>query len=340
MMLSVTLLTLFTSTTIYTIVNLYSVKQNINILAPSRGSGERICLLLRTSCKCAKVATLTINVWVILPALHIFADLVFQIILGDGIVCWRAYAVWQGNRFVPCASIVLLLATFGTMVQIYPQLDPNADGFGSLYEGLPYGVATVVLSLSTNIYTTTAVALKAWQYRRSLRQYIVTGPIVSQAGKALLLIVESGAIYCAIWVPVVAYQEGMYARNLGDDQCLDDIKCASMYSNSFWYIFGLIFDSALVPLIAIYPTIIIILVALNRSHIENGFMKATESNFHTASPLRQVTVTIDAAVTTQSEQNRSSEMVLAICEQDVAPNEGIEGSGIHTGKDRTLDMIV
>ena len=42
------------------------------------------------------------------------------------------------------------------------QLDPDADGTGTLYEGLSYGVAASVLSLSTNLYATTAVALKAW----------------------------------------------------------------------------------------------------------------------------------------------------------------------------------
>ena len=33
-----------------------------------------------------------------------------------------------------------------------------------------------------------------------LRQYIVAGPVASQMEKVFALLVESGAIYCALWV--------------------------------------------------------------------------------------------------------------------------------------------
>lgn len=36
-----------------------------------------------------------------------------KILLGDAIVCWRAYVIWQGNRLVMVVSVMLLLATFG-----------------------------------------------------------------------------------------------------------------------------------------------------------------------------------------------------------------------------------
>ncbi len=41
-------------------------------------------------------------------------------------------------------------------------LDPHAVGIGTLYEGVSYGVAATVLSLSTNLFATIAVAVKAW----------------------------------------------------------------------------------------------------------------------------------------------------------------------------------
>lgn len=40
--------------------------------------------------------------------------LYFKILLGDAIVCWRACVLWQGNRIVMTACIMLLLTTFGT----------------------------------------------------------------------------------------------------------------------------------------------------------------------------------------------------------------------------------
>ena len=42
------------------------------------------------------------------------------------------------------------------------QVDRKSVGSGSLYEGVSYGVAASVLSLCTNLYVTTVVALKAW----------------------------------------------------------------------------------------------------------------------------------------------------------------------------------
>ena len=74
-------------------------------------------------------------------------------------------------------------------------------------------------------------------------------------------------------------------------------------------------------------------------------MTATESGLHGALlvPLRQLTVSLDSSGSTHRDvepQSRSSQMVLATCDQDVAEEEGMEDSSIHTGKDRTLDTVV
>lgn len=97
--------------------------------------------------------------------------------------------------------------------------DPHADGNGNLYEGFSYGVAATVLSLSTNLFATGAVMMRSWyaasfplepkvayrlivcrQSRRVLKRYVVTGPVVSQMQRVFALLVESGLVYCALWV--------------------------------------------------------------------------------------------------------------------------------------------
>ena len=40
------------------------------------------------------------------------------------------------------------------------------------------------------------------QSRRNLRRYFVTGPRASQVEKVFSLLVESGMIYCALWVSI------------------------------------------------------------------------------------------------------------------------------------------
>ena len=82
-------------------------------------------------------------------------------------------------------------------------------------------------------------------------------------------------------------------------------------------------------------------MAINRSHMENGFIKATKSGFGAAFPLCPLAVTVDTSVTTRYDLGqRSSDTVLAIHEEDFARVEGTEGSSTHIGEERKLDTIV
>ena len=84
---------------------------------------------------------------------------------------------------------------------------------------------------------------------------------------------------------------------------------------------------------AIYPTAIIVLVALNRSHIETAFTRSTPSSFSHL-PLRPLTVAVNTTVTTLSDnQHRGGfNRVLVI--------DGPEGSSTHTTDEQKLGDIV
>ena len=86
-----------------------------------------------------------------------------------------------------------------------------------MYQGVPIGISVCVLSFSTNLLATLFVGYKAWyvimqaehdltrmlktifhrQWRRHLKGYLVSS---SQVEKLLILLMESGAAYCALWV--------------------------------------------------------------------------------------------------------------------------------------------
>ncbi len=122
-------------------------------------------------------------------------------ILGDAIVCWRACVVWGNKRTVCGICGVFLLATLGEFLMLSPPLDagvsrrrslglypsqvlglvdsvrgcrPIGDQFdpldisdfinpvGTMFEGLPIGVAACALSLSTNVLATLLIGYKAW----------------------------------------------------------------------------------------------------------------------------------------------------------------------------------
>ncbi|KAM5536435.1 hypothetical protein V8D89_009871 [Ganoderma adspersum] len=131
---------------------------------------------------------------------------------------------------------------------------------GTMFEGLPIGVAACGLSLSTNVLATSLIGYKAWQMRRRLRGYLVANFGGSQVEKLFAVLIESGAVYCAIWV--AEYNATMA---LGPAR------------ESFLDIFRVFMSGAVVPAVAIYPAFIIVLVALNRSHIEKGLTQNMQS---------------------------------------------------------------
>lgn len=94
---------------------------------------------------------------------------------------------------------------------------------GTLFENNSFGLATCLLSLTTNLVATLLIAFKAWYglwprglssvqpitvvsrtSRMRLKGYLVAkagGP--SRAEKLFSILIESGTVYCAIWVSVL-----------------------------------------------------------------------------------------------------------------------------------------
>ncbi|KAM5540008.1 hypothetical protein V8D89_006340 [Ganoderma adspersum] len=181
--------------------------------------------------------------------------------------------------------------------------------------GLYYGLAATALSFLTNLFATIAVMFKAWQSRRVLKKYVVAGPgMASQMEKVLSLLVESGMAYCALWGGI-------------DGEAFDIPG-----QKDFWDIFTIIVNGTLVPLIAIYPTVIIVLVALNRSHIADGFTTPTQSNAG-RHPLPALAIGVNTSVIThcdpQMKRGTESKRVLVI-----------EGPSTHLAEEQKLGYVV
>ncbi|TBU38376.1 hypothetical protein BD309DRAFT_983707 [Dichomitus squalens] len=144
---------------------------------------------------CANTAALTVN-----------------ILLGDSVVCWRAWLLWPGNRVVRLVSILLLLTTFALGAvdlkstcyllngKLGGSLNGNAVVPGGMYAGTPYGIAATVLSLSVNLFATILVAYKAWKSRRFLRKLMVLGDKAIRMERLFSILIESGMVYCTIWI--------------------------------------------------------------------------------------------------------------------------------------------
>lgn len=148
--------------------------------------------------------------------------------------CWQPWVSswWQSYVYKPYLSPILFNAVVGAVDATHwrtcqPSTRSNSSHnttpgvLGTLLTGVPIGIATCALSLGTNVLATLLVAYKAWcvlkvtvtssfrlkvpvrrQSRRRLRHYFCMGSRTSQVQKLLSLLIESGAVYSALWVSV------------------------------------------------------------------------------------------------------------------------------------------
>lgn len=91
---------------------------------------------------------------------------------------------------------------------------------------------------------------------------------------------------------------------------------------------------------AIYPTVIIVLIALNRSHVENGFMKSSQITLGPEA-VRPLTVDVNATVITarDGQPGEETETVLIIAKREFPYVDASEGSSTHTAEERKLEEM-
>ncbi|KAF9033477.1 hypothetical protein BDZ89DRAFT_1062938 [Hymenopellis radicata] len=174
-------------------------------------------------------------------------------VIGDAVVIWRAWAIWKGSRlqvlvFIP---MFLLLVSF-----IFAIIDLSCLGTQSfsVRSTIPEGsrlcqwgepIAWAV-SLLTNIVSTTLIAIKAWQYHQFLKSNSSHFRLRSKNQNILLLLVESGFIYCLFWLSqLILFFD------------IQDGSKTHLLENAL----GALGDQ----ISGVYPTAIIILVNLQRS---------------------------------------------------------------------------
>ncbi|KAJ7709067.1 hypothetical protein B0H14DRAFT_3023690, partial [Mycena olivaceomarginata] len=131
----------------------------------------------------------------------------FNMIVGDAVLIWRTWVVYQGRIlaiFLPC---MLLLASF-----VFTLVDITC----AAYDGpLPGGeqicpkaaMVAWALSFGTNVTCTTLVGFKAWRHRKMTRELNLPGkPHGIATERILLTFVDSGFIYSLLWLSqVIAY---------------------------------------------------------------------------------------------------------------------------------------
>ncbi|KAI0049827.1 hypothetical protein FA95DRAFT_1556334 [Auriscalpium vulgare] len=163
-------------------------------------------------------------------------------VLGDGIVMWRAYIIWERNRRILVVSCLLLLIMLGASLwQIIYTIFRVQSNIDHAYED------GLFMTLPINVVTTGLTGYRAWRHYRS------SSVVKIRIGRdrvltILLLLVESGALYCAIWVAVISV-------------CVRPASTVSVSS-----IGSEIVAAALPHIGGMYPTAIIVLCKLQAAY--------------------------------------------------------------------------
>ncbi|GJE87247.1 hypothetical protein PsYK624_033300 [Phanerochaete sordida] len=171
-----------------------------------------------------------------------------NMVLGDAIVLWRAWVLWQDNRTVKGISLVLMTGTSSTL----------QAGF----EDFPASFA-VFFSWCTNIWSTTLIAVRAWQHRRQIGAQLHSGGR-TRAQTALLLLIESGVLYTLFWTPLAVYAALDIATSL-DGTYYDT---PSDMRDRFMGAMAAVQAGVLIDIVGMYPTAVILLVEASSQYAQ------------------------------------------------------------------------
>jgi hypothetical protein len=171
------------------------------------------------------------------------------VVVSDMIVIWRAWTLFQDHeRWIIVVPCILWL---GTLAMNFSYLIPLSTPTGYLRysesdSASSKVITTISLSVATNALTTIIIGYKLWCYRADIVRNLGLSRCASPVQKILILLVESGVVYCMI-------QIGYLVTSLhADPNLFGVVVFAQLYS----------------AVSAIYPTAVIVLVESQRSMVD------------------------------------------------------------------------
>ncbi|KAI0315435.1 hypothetical protein OF83DRAFT_1173832 [Amylostereum chailletii] len=229
------------------------------------------------------------------------ALLVVDILLSDGIVLWRAWILWHHNRYVQVVSTILLISTLALSAHNSHtvcksktfNLLPSQSQASAIPSDDVFGASAFALSLFTNLWSTSLVGCKAWSHRRAVHANLQRGSTRTRTEKIMALLLESGAVYCVLWIFVVAYTlKKVMATSFPYGGPAEVITAGDNFVKG-----------ALIQLVGIYPTVVIVVVCLEKAHCDRQFA------YPLPVPVRPEVSTIRrVTMTTRAESDRESSL--------------------------------
>ncbi|THU83203.1 hypothetical protein K435DRAFT_971657 [Dendrothele bispora CBS 962.96] len=206
-----------------------------------------------------------------------------NMMVGDAVVVWRAWVIWERRHALILFPVICLLAALGFAITDIICLHASSLPTAST---IPIGARICVwaepiswaLSLLTNIVSTSLIAIKAWLFRQAIKQLLGSTPPRSRAHRIMILLVESGFIYCFFWIGEVVLFIPI------------DRNSNAQFA---WVFFASIGDQ----ISGIYPTAIIVLVSLQQTFVETTFGPGVSTQKLSDLPLSRISFAPQGAST-------------------------------------------
>ncbi|ESK87370.1 hypothetical protein Moror_11704 [Moniliophthora roreri MCA 2997] len=129
-----------------------------------------------------------------------------NMIIGDAVVIWRAWALCKDTPLRPLVYIPMAMLSVSFAFAVISLDCLATNGYGFSQSTIPEGSKVCQwgepiawgISLLTNVVSTSLIAVRAWQHRRFLREG--NPRLHSKSQRILVVLVESGFVYCLFWL--------------------------------------------------------------------------------------------------------------------------------------------
>ncbi|KAI0259749.1 hypothetical protein BC834DRAFT_904275 [Gloeopeniophorella convolvens] len=192
-------------------------------------------------------------------------------IMSDVICAWRAMVLWNRDRRVVAVLLLFLLGTVAAAgcdlgLDLVPLFNPShhsAHDDSAVKRG-ERALIMIGPTLATNILSTSLIAWKAWSHRRSVRKHLGEGNTSQRVERILALLIESGFVYCCIWILYLVSAFRVLPQ-VGFD----------------------VMDTVIPFAAGVYAPMIVILVCIQRSPVQHYSTFSTGMQFATPPPMSE-----------------------------------------------------
>uniref|UniRef100_D8QEN3 Uncharacterized protein n=1 Tax=Schizophyllum commune (strain H4-8 / FGSC 9210) TaxID=578458 RepID=D8QEN3_SCHCM len=147
-------------------------------------------------------------------------------LVGDALVVWRAWSLWPRSWIARSLLATCMVFTMGKCIFFgwriillnTPPVGLSVDlymDFSAVELPKALNAPMIIAMLLTNAVATILVGIRVWEYRRNIASALGQSTFGLQIGRILVLLLESGLFYCAIWICIFVLDVGVGNVELG-----------------------------------------------------------------------------------------------------------------------------